>query len=223
MFIKRPYQKLAFSSFFLTVFAFNVAVPESLLFPQGRHRIAIMTLDDLGPRICIMGPSNSGKSTLADAISRARGLRTVHLDQLSHLPHTDWLSRSSEEFKALHDAELVGSSWVIEGNYSALLPQRLERATGFILLDVPTPVSLYRYLRRCWVKGVRLGALEGSRDSVKWSMIRHIIGATRSNRARYKRMFGDISLPKVGLTSTKALADFYRVNGLKRSCPYRHY
>jgi adenylate kinase family enzyme len=27
-----------------------------------------MTLDDLGPRICIMGPSNSGKSTLATAI-----------------------------------------------------------------------------------------------------------------------------------------------------------
>ncbi|MCP9318782.1 AAA family ATPase [Acetobacter persici] len=182
-----------------------------------------MTLDDLGPRICIMGPSNSGKSTLADAISRARGLKTVHLDQLSHRPHTDWLLRSPEEFKALHDAELVGSRWIIEGNYSSLLPQRLERATGFILLDVPTPVSLYRYLRRCWIKGGRLGALEGNRDSVKWSMIRHIIGATRSNRDRYKHLFDDISLPKVALTSTKALANFYRVNGLKGSRSYRHY
>lgn len=182
-----------------------------------------MTLDDLGPRICIMGPSNSGKSTLADAISQARGLKTVHLDQLSHLPHTDWLSRSSEEFKALHDAEIVWSSWIIEGNYSSFLPQRLERATGFILLDVPTPVSLYRYLRRCWIKGGRLGAPEGSRDNVKWGMIRHIIGATCSNRGRYKRLFGDISLPKVELTSTKALDNFYRVNGLKRSCYYRHY
>ncbi|GAN63230.1 hypothetical protein AIN02nite_19660 [Acetobacter indonesiensis] len=174
-----------------------------------------MMLDDLGPRICIMGPSNSGKSTLADAISRVRGLKTVHLDQLSHLPHTDWLSRNSEEFKALHDAEILSSSWIIEGNYSSLLPQRLERATGFILLDVPTPVSLYRYLRRCWVKGVRLGGLEGSHDSMKWSMIRHIIGTTRSNRNRYKRLFNDISLPKVELNTTKALSNFYRVNGLK--------
>jgi len=182
-----------------------------------------MTLDKLGPRICIMGPSNSGKSTLADAISRARGLKTVNLDQLSHLPHTDWLSRSSEEFKALHDAEILGSFWVIEGNYSSLLPQRLERATGFILLDAPTAVSLYRYLRRCWIKGVRLGGLEGSRDSVKWGMIRHIIGVTRSNRDRNKRLFGGISLPKLELTSTKALDDFYRVNGLKRSRPYRLY
>lgn len=54
-------------------------------------------------------------------------------------------------------------------------------------------------------------------------MIRHIIGATRSNRHRYKRLFGDISLPKVKLASTKALGDFYRVNGLNRSPSYRHY
>lgn len=177
----------------------------------------MMTLDDLGPRICIMGPSNSGKSTLADAISRARGLRTVHLDQLSHLPHTDWISRSPEEFRALHDAEISGSSWVIEGNYSRLLPQRLERASGFILLDAPTPVSLYRYVRRCWIRKDRQGALEGGSDSVKWAMIRHLIGTARVNRKRYKRMFRDISLPKAQLASPEALDEFYRVNGLTRN------
>lgn len=180
-----------------------------------------MMLDDLGPRICIMGPSNSGKSTLADAISRARGLRSIHLDQLSHLPYTDWIPRSPEEFRALHDAEISGSSsgssWVMEGNYSRLLPQRLERASGFILLDVPTTVSLYRYVRRCWIRKDRQGALEGGSDSVKWAMIRHLIGTTRVNRERYKRMFRDIGLPKVQLASPEALDEFYRVNGLTRN------
>ncbi|KPH87290.1 AAA family ATPase [Komagataeibacter intermedius] len=176
-----------------------------------------MTLDDLGPRICIMGPSNSGKSTLADAISRARGLRTVHLDRLSHLPHTDWVVRDPEDFRMLHDAEILGARWVIEGNYSRLLPQRLERASGFILLDVPTTVSLYRYVRRCWIRKDRQGALEGGRDSVKWAMIRHLIGTTRANRARYRRMFRDISLPKVQLASPEALDAFYRGNGLTRN------
>jgi len=176
-----------------------------------------MMLNELGPRICIMGPSNSGKSTLADAISRARGLRTVHLDQLSHLPHTDWISRSPEEFRALHDAEILGLSWVIEGNYSRLLPQRLERASGFILLDAPTTVSLYRYVRRCWIRRDRQGALEGGSDSVKLAMIRHLLGTTRVNRERYKRMFRDSSLPKVQLASSEALDEFYRVNGLMRN------
>jgi adenylate kinase family enzyme len=175
-----------------------------------------MTLDELGTRICIMGPSNSGKSTLAVAISRARTLVPIHLDQLHHLPHTDWVPRPADEFAALHDAAIMGPHWVIDGNYSRLLPQRLRRATGFVLLDVPTVVSLYRYIRRCWFERDRRGALEGGRDSVKWDVIRHITVATRANRNRYEQMFSNIRLPKVRLDSTRALAEFYCVNGLSR-------
>lgn len=172
------------------------------------------TLDSLGPRICIMGPSNSGKSTLANAICRARGLKAVHLDQLSHLPNTDWILRPAEEFVALHDKEITGSEWVMEGNYSRLLPQRLNRATGFILIDVPTTISLYRYIKRCWGNNVRHGALEGGRDSVKLSMIRHIIGATRLNRQNYQRRFDGLDIPKIQIHSQRELAAFYRINGL---------
>lgn len=175
-----------------------------------------MTLDGLGTRICIMGPSNSGKSTLAEAIGQAQSLEVVHLDQLYHLSHTDWVSRPPDEFAALHDTAITGNRWVIEGNYSRLLPQRLERATGFILLDVPTTTSLFRYVRRCWFERDRRGALEGGRDSVKWHMIRHIIVATRANRTRYRDMIGGISLPKMQITTTKALAAFYHFNGLRR-------
>ncbi|QWC57551.1 AAA family ATPase [Erythrobacter sp. 3-20A1M] len=175
-----------------------------------------MTLDELGTRICIMGPSNSGKSTLAQAIGRARSLEVVHLDQLRHLPHTDWVPRPPDEFAARHDKAITGDSWVIEGNYSWLLPQRLERATGFILLDVPTTTSLYRYVRRCWFEGDRRGALEGGRDSVKWDMIRHIAFDTRANRMHYRDMIDGMSLPNMQITTTGALAAFYRANGLRR-------
>lgn len=185
----------------------------------GGANSSIMTLDELGTRICIMGPSNSGKSTLAAAISRARGLAPIHLDRLHHLPQTDWVPRPAEEFDALHDAAIMGSRWVIDGNYSRLLPQRLQRATGFVLLDVPTVVSLYRHIRRCWFEPDRHGALEGGRDSVKWPVLRHIAVATRANRDRYEQMFGDIPLPKVRLASTRALAEFYRLNGMSRSTP----
>jgi adenylate kinase family enzyme len=174
-----------------------------------------MLLDDLGSRICIMGPSNSGKSTLADAISRAKALEPVHLDQLYHLPYTDWVPRPADEFVTLHDMAIAGSAWAMDGNYSRLLPQRLERATGFILLDVPTSTSLFRYVRRCWFERNRCGSLEGGRDSVKWGMIHHIAVTTRANRKRYQHLFDDIRLPKIRLSGTKALAKFYRANGLE--------
>ena len=142
-----------------------------------------MNLDTLGPRICILGPSNSGKSTLADAIAAKQGLEPIHLDRLYHLPHTDWQPRPAGEFLTLHDAAIAGERWVMDGNYSSCLPQRLARATGLILLDLSTPLSLWRYARRTWFERDRRGALDGGRDSVKWSMIRHIVVATPPNRS----------------------------------------
>ncbi|PHM71881.1 GTPase [Xenorhabdus kozodoii] len=97
-----------------------------------------MELSDLGNRICIMGPSNSGKSTLANAISRKSNLKAIHLDLLFHLPHTDWQERPIDEFISLHEMAIKEDNWVIDGNYRKYLSQRLSRATGVILLDIST-------------------------------------------------------------------------------------
>jgi len=175
-----------------------------------------MPLAALGPRICIMGPSNSGKSTLAQAIGQARDLPVVHLDQLHHLPDTDWQPRPVAAFVALHDAAILDERWVIDGNYSRCLPQRLARATGVVLLDVPTLTSLRRYVARCWFDRDRIGALAGNRDSVKWAMLRHIATTTRANRRRYDALAATIDLPVVRLATPRAIAAFYRTAGLTR-------
>ena len=163
-----------------------------------------------------MGPSNSGKSTLAAAIGRACGLTPIHLDQLHHLPNTDWRPRPDEEFIALHDEALSGARWVMDGNYSRCLPQRLARATGVILLDTSTATSLLRYVRRSWFQCDRLGGLKGGMDTVKWEMIHHIVVVTRNSRRRYEEMFDGIGLPKVRLSTAREIAQFYRSEGLSR-------
>ncbi len=172
------------------------------------------SLDDLGTRICILGPSNSGKSTLAQAIGCRLGLPAVHLDQLFHLPHTDWQPRPEAEFVRLHDQAIHQERWVMEGNYTRTIDQRLKRATGFILLDLPTATSLVRYFRRTWFERDRRGALEGGRDSVKWAMIHHIAVVTPANRRLYADLYETISLPKVRLATTAALRRFYRTERL---------
>ena len=164
-----------------------------------------MDLSELGDRICILGPSNSGKSTLADAIGRKRNLAVVHLDLLFHLPNTDWEQRPQSEFFALHDAAIAGERWVMDGNYSIGMPQRFQRATGLILLDISTPASLLRYFRRTLLERERRGGLEGGRDSIKWDMIHHIVVTTPRNRERYKTMFAELDLPKLQLSSLRAI------------------
>ena len=169
-----------------------------------------MNLSDLGNRICILGPSNSGKSTLADAIARKLGCEAIHLDVLHHLPNTDWEPRPKSEFIALHDAAIAGERWVMDGNYSICMPQRFRRATGLILLDISTPASLLRYFRRTLFETGRLGALEGGRDSVKWDMIHHIAVVQPKNRKRYRAMFDELDLPKLQLSSMRAIKQCFR-------------
>jgi adenylate kinase family enzyme len=173
-------------------------------------------LADLGERICILGPSNSGKSTLAEAIAQKRVLEVIHLDLLYHLPNTDWEARPTDDFVALHDAAITGERWVVDGNYSMCMPQRFLRATGLILLDISIPASLFRYYRRTMFEHQRIGGLEGNRDSIKWDMIYHIAVVTPKNRKRYANMFHDIDLPKVRLTSIRAIKQCYKLWDLKR-------
>ncbi|KNY10260.1 AAA family ATPase [Achromobacter piechaudii] len=173
-----------------------------------------MTLDDLGSRICILGPSNSGKSTLAEAISRKRGMPAIHLDQLFHLPHTDWQPRPKDEFLRLHDEAIQQEQWVMDGNYTSSIGPRLERATGLILLDLPTATSLFRYFRRTLFERDRRGALAGSKDSVKWDMIHHITIVTPDNRRRYAEMYESLVLPKIKLATAADLKRFYQTERL---------
>jgi adenylate kinase family enzyme len=169
-----------------------------------------MELAELGQRICILGPSNSGKSTLASAIGKKRGLEVIHLDRLHHLPHTDWRPRPRDEFIALHDAAICEDRWVMEGNYWGCAPQRFRRATGVILLDVSTPTSLVRYFRRTMFERHRLGAPEGGLDRVQWEMIHFIAVTTRQSRPRWSHEFANIDLPKIRLAGLSSIKRRYR-------------
>ncbi|WP_404430011.1 hypothetical protein LG299_10640 [Microbacterium lacus] len=171
-------------------------------------------LDDLGPRICVLGPSGSGKSTLAQAIGNARGIPVVHLDQYRHLEGTQWELRPDEQFERLHDAAVASERWVIDGNYSKLMPQRLAMATGVILLDISTARSLARYVRRTLTPGPRAGGLEGTRDRLSWDMVHFISVHTRPSRRRRREVFERLEIPKLLLPIPAAVSDFYRNEGL---------
>lgn len=171
-----------------------------------------LTLAELGPRICIMGPSNSGKSTLAKAIAAKTALPLIHLDQLFHLPGTHWLARSEAEFQQLHLDAIAGEQWVMDGNYVRCLPERLIRASGIILLDVHPARSLLRYVRRTLFDAQRIGGVvpPNQREHLTWEMIRYLLITTPDHRQRNRRMFEQWTLPRVFLASPAQLTACYQ-------------
>jgi len=130
-----------------------------------------LPLEALGQRIMVLGPTNSGKSTLAEAMSRRSGIPAVHLDRLRHLPHTNWQERPDDEFKALHDEAVATDSWIMDGSYSKLMAPRLARVTGMVVLDASLLVRVRRYFWRSLFQKKRAGGLDGNQDSLNWNML----------------------------------------------------
>ena len=176
----------------------------------------IPALETLGPRLMICGPSSNGKSTLAVAIERRTGWPVVHLDRFRHQPNTDWVQRPDEDFAALHASAILGESWVMEGNYSKLMPARLDRATGVVLLGANRWANLVRYVRRSVFEKQRAGYLEGALDrGIKWSMI-HWILVSPGNLQHYRHELPKAGLPIVEVTNMHELNRLYREWGLSR-------
>jgi adenylate kinase family enzyme len=176
----------------------------------------ILPLAALGRRIAIIGPSNTGKSTLAVAMGRALGVPAVHLDQMRFQPHSDWVQRPDAEFYALHDEAILGDGWVMEGNYSKVLPQRLARATGLILTADNRWLSLARYFRRSLFERGRVGALDGDRDSIKWNMIHWILVRSPVNQRQYRATLRASGLPLVEVQGMGGVNRLYAAWALSR-------
>lgn len=166
-------------------------------------------LSDLGPRIVVVGPSNAGKSTLAVALSMKIEVPVVHLDQLHHLPNTNWQKRPDEEFSQLHDEAIAQDSWVIEGNYSKLLPQRLERATGCLLITSSMWLRYFRYVKRTLKdNSARAGHLEGGQDNLSLDMVSWIF-ITRRKASVYLDILHCTGKPMVACTTAAELKQLY--------------
>ncbi len=177
----------------------------------------LLPLAALGERIMICGPSNTGKSTLCVALAQKLDAEAFHLDLFRHLPATNWVERPDDEFQALHDEAIARERWVMDGNYSRLMPQRMARATGIIMLGGGRWANFRRYLwRTLFQKKNRAGSLAGDKDSIKWEMVRWILLVQPTHRERDRARVRAAGLPLVELSSMRDLQRLYRAWGLAR-------
>ena len=155
-------------------------------------------MKELGKRICIIGPSNSGKSTLAQELGRLLGLPVLHLDRIAHKPHSNWERVPDEEFVRLHDDIAFQDGWVIDGNYSLSMPQRFSRADTVIWLDPPLYGCIMRYgLRSFFGARTRPGGLDGAKREFSVGLIKFTLFHYPRNKKKYKNLLAQFSHLKV--------------------------
>ena len=135
-------------------------------------------------RIIIIGCSGSGKSTLARALGEKLDLTVVHLDRLWWT--AGWKSVTREEFDSRLAMALNMDQWIIDGNFSRTLEQRLEKCDTIVYLDFNRWQCLWGLLRRFLENRgkTRRDMPRGCPERMDWEHIRYVWNYNKNNRVR---------------------------------------
>ena len=97
-------------------------------------------------RISIVGGSGSGKSTLCNLLSQELNLPAIHLDSINF--NANWVEIDKSERDKIILEKSCEDKWIIDGNYSKTLNERLNKADLIIWLDYSTFMQLKGVLKR---------------------------------------------------------------------------
>jgi len=97
-------------------------------------------------RVLVLGNSGSGKSSFAEELADKLGIPCIHLD--SHYWKPNWNPTPKEEWPSMVRQLIAEDKWVMDGNYSTTLEERIQRADTAIYLRVNRLVAFWRVIRR---------------------------------------------------------------------------
>jgi adenylate kinase family enzyme len=169
-------------------------------------------------RIVVIGTTGSGKSRLAERLSRRTGLRIIELDALYW--GQDWQGVPLELFRHRVEREIRDGGWIVVGNYSQVRDLVWPAADTLVWLDLPFGLVMSRLVRRTvrriatrenlWGSGNRetLANSFFSRNSI----IYYALKTHRRNRRRFTAECGSLSTDKtvVRLKSHRDVERFVR-------------
>src|SRR5688572_28457925 len=97
-------------------------------------------------RVLVVGSAGSGKSTLSNRLGSVLGLPVIHLDSLYWSP--GWIEPDKVQWAETVRKVVSQRAWILDGNYSGTLGERIEACDTVVFLDVSRVVCLWRVLKR---------------------------------------------------------------------------
>lgn len=162
-------------------------------------------------RIIIIGCGGAGKSTLARQLGEKLDIPVVHLDKLFWKP--GWVEASEEEFDSLLAQELEKSKWIMDGNFTRTLPQRMERCDTIIYMDFSRWACLRGVVKRMLSTygKVRPDMGEGCPEHVDWVFLKWVWNFNKNNRERYYRLLNEAeNVETVALKNRRQVRKFLK-------------
>lgn len=147
------------------------------------------------------GVTGSGKTTMAERISRDTGIPWHAVDDLTWEP--GWIEVPPDEQRRRIEAICAGREWVLDTAYGKWLDVPFGRAELIVALDYPRWFSLQRLLRRTAARALdRRPICNGNRESWRQAFSRDSIivwhfRSFRNKRRRIRQWCDDSAAPPV--------------------------
>jgi adenylate kinase family enzyme len=165
-------------------------------------------------RIIVLGGSGSGKSTLVNRISIYTGYPIYHLDNL--LLNKDWTQKEKSEWLNICRKEFLSNDvGVVDGNYSSVLPERIEWADLIIFINVPTHRHLFNIFKRSIMVNLGLekrhGMEKGRKDTVDLRFFKWVLNWNRTHKKEMLKLMKSINDKRVIITNSPKKLDIGRL------------
>jgi len=146
-------------------------------------------MNDRFRRTLVIGPSCSGKSTLARQLAGTVDATHIELDLLFWNP--GWQQTPVDDFRGAVESAVARDRWVIDGNYFGTLDLTIPRATAIVWLDLPLRTVLWQVVRRSVVRAWRKTPVcGGNHETMRHSFLSResiILWVLTSHRQRRRK------------------------------------
>lgn len=147
-------------------------------------------------KISIIGGCGTGKTTLAENLSKALNLPVYHIDGIHHLEN--WQIRDKTERDKIILEKVKEPKWIIDGTYMSTLEERIKNSDLTIYLDYSTFSQLKGVLGRFAKNhGKEKKEIPGCKEKMSLEFIIWVLNWRKNKRDKILAQLKNINTNKV--------------------------
>lgn len=162
-------------------------------------------------KILVIGSGGAGKSTFAKRLGEMLKINVIHLDRLYWQP--GWVEPPKAEWAANVEQLISRDEWIMDGNYSGTLEQRLAACDTAVFLDLPSRICVWRVLKRLvqYHNATRPDMAEGCHEHFNLQFLLWVWSYRRRTRPKIIRLLKqhEESVQVIWLQSSAAVAQYW--------------
>ena len=172
-------------------------------------------------KICIIGGSGTGKTTLAENLGKQYEIPVIHLDGINY--HKGWIERDKDERDQIILEKIKESKWIIDGTYSSTLKERISKADLIIYLDYSSIVQIKGVLTRYLKNPNKLKKeIPGCKERMNWKFFIWVLNWRSTKREKIISIIENVDKNKILIfKNRKQLNKWYKKRfNCKIDCSY---